>query len=139
VIDGCADRGAEEYHWITPEIREAYVHLHELAWAHSVEVWNRAMAEPPRELAGGLYGIALGGLFAGESMFHRRRDASKVALVGLVGALADADSADRLIDVQWLTPHFASLGAFEVSRQNYLARLERALGVAVPFAFSTSS
>jgi leucyl/phenylalanyl-tRNA--protein transferase len=97
------------------------------------------MAEPPRELAGGLYGIALGGLFAGESMFHRRRDASKVALVGLVGALADADSADRLIDVQWLTPYFASLGAFEVSRQNYLARLERALGVAVPFAFSTSS
>ncbi len=131
VIDGCAGRGEDEYDWISPDVLQAYVHLHELGWAHSVEAWDAG------ELAGGLYGVAIGGLFAGESMFHRRRDASKVALVALVEALADADSADRVIDIQWLTPHLASLGAVEVSRADYLARLERALSVSTPSAFGT--
>ena len=131
VIDGCARRGDDEYDWITPDVLQAYVHLHELGWAHSVEAWQAG------ELAGGLYGVALGGLFAGESMFHRRRDASKVALVALVEALADADSADRIIDIQWLTPHLASLGAVEVSRADYLARLGRALTLATPSALGT--
>jgi leucyl/phenylalanyl-tRNA--protein transferase len=131
VIDGCARRGDDEYDWITPDVLQAYVQLHELGWAHSVEAWDAG------ELAGGLYGVALGGLFAGESMFHRRRDASKVALVALVKALADADSADRIIDIQWLTPHLASLGAVELSRADYLARLERALTLATPSALGS--
>ena len=89
-----------------------YLRLHDLGWAHSVEAWST----DDGELAGGLYGVAIGGLFAGESMFHRRTDASKVALVGLVELLRDDGVADRLLDVQWLTPHLASLGAVEVAR-----------------------
>ena len=88
------------------------------------------------ELVGGLYGVAIGGLFAGESMFHLARDASKVALVALVEGLADAHAADRLLDVQWLTPHLASLGAVEVPRATYLRRLARALPVQAPQLFT---
>jgi leucyl/phenylalanyl-tRNA---protein transferase len=137
VIDACADRGADEYAWITTEIREAFVNLHELGWAHSVEAWSRSADGEP-ELVGGLYGVAVGGLFGGESMFHRRRDASKVALVALVDVLRDDDraGAGRMIDVQWLTPHLASLGAVEVPRREYLRRLELALGLPPPSAFS---
>src|SRR5688500_15521778 len=89
VIDGCADRGEGEYHWITDEIREAFVRLHHLGWAHSVETWTVATNDEPSMLVGGLYGVAIGGLFSGESMFHRRQDASKVALVALVELLRD--------------------------------------------------
>ncbi len=80
-------------------------------------------------LVGGLYGVAIGGLFAGESMFHHERDASKVALVGLVERLADEHADDRVLDVQWRTPHLASLGVMEVPRADYLARLPAALAV----------
>jgi leucyl/phenylalanyl-tRNA---protein transferase len=134
VIDGCAER-PEDDRWITPEIQAAYVRLHELGWAHSIEVWDPATTE----LAGGLYGVAIGGLFAAESMFHRRRDASKVALVALVESLAEPGRGERLLDIQWLTPHLASLGAVEVSRQEYLARLERALRLPLPATFAAAS
>jgi leucyl/phenylalanyl-tRNA--protein transferase len=116
--------------WINHEIRAAYAELHRLGWAHSVEAWD------DEGLAGGLYGVAIGGLFSGESMFHRRTDASKVALVGLVGLLREAGPADRLLDVQWVTPHLATLGAVAVPRREYLARLERALRLPVPPAFT---
>ncbi len=121
VLDGCSDP-SREGRWITPEIRRAYLRLHELGWVHSVEAWSR----DDGELAGGLYGVAVGGLFAGESMFHRRSDASKVALVGLVELLR-SDGRDRLLDVQWCTDHLASLGAVEIPRPEYLARVREAL------------
>jgi leucyl/phenylalanyl-tRNA--protein transferase len=114
VIDACADPSRPSG-WIDEQIRTAYLRLHELGWVHSVEAWRGDT------LAGGLYGVAVGGLFAGESMFHRETDASKVALVGLV-ALLD-DGCDRIVDTQWLTPHLASLGATELSRTEYLDRL----------------
>jgi leucyl/phenylalanyl-tRNA--protein transferase len=116
VVDGCADP-RRPGGWITRDVRDAYVRLHELGWAHSVEAWDAD------GLAGGLYGVAVGRLFAAESMFHRRTDASKAALVALAERLGD----DALIDVQWLTPHLASLGATEIPRDEYLRRLERAL------------
>jgi leucyl/phenylalanyl-tRNA---protein transferase len=119
VVAACGDPRRPQG-WITGEIAAAYAELHRLGWAHSVEAWRGG------ELAGGLYGVAIGGLFAGESMFHRVRDASKVALVGLVELLCDEHAADRLLDVQWVTPHLASLGAIEVSRPAYLRLLDRA-------------
>jgi leucyl/phenylalanyl-tRNA--protein transferase len=124
VVRACADP-ARAGGWITPAIVDAYTRLHELGWAHSVEAWD------DDGLAGGLYGVAVGGLFAGESMFHRRTDASKVALVGLVELLR-ADGLERLLDVQWRTDHLATLGVVEVPRPTYLARLERALTLPLP-------
>jgi leucyl/phenylalanyl-tRNA--protein transferase len=124
VVAGCASR-SRPGRWINREIVAAYRRLHDLGWVHSVEVWRG------EKLVGGLYGVAVGGLFAGESMFHIERDASKVALKALVDLLADG-SPDRLLDVQWATPHLTSLGAVEVSRQEYLRRLRRALGVGLP-------
>ncbi len=121
VIDACGDPGREG-RWITPEIRAAYLALHELGWVHSVEAWDEAGA-----LAGGLYGIAIGGLFAGESMFHRVTDASKVALVALVDLLDRAGAT--LLDVQWVTPHLASLGAVEIPRERYLALVADAVAL----------
>lgn len=106
--------------WITRGIRRAYRRLHELGWAHSVEAWTA-----DGRLAGGLYGVAIGGLFAGESMFHRETDGSKVALVGLVERLRDGGAS--LLDVQWTTPHLASLGAVDIPRADYLERLARAV------------
>ena len=120
VLAGCADP-ARASGWIDDEIAAAYLRLHRLGWAHSVEAWRDG------RLAGGLYGVAIGGLFAGESMFHRERDASKVALVALVDLLNDRYAERRLLDVQWLTPHLASLGAVELPRAAYLRRLEVAL------------
>ncbi|HLF41623.1 MAG TPA: leucyl/phenylalanyl-tRNA--protein transferase, partial [Acidimicrobiia bacterium] len=102
VIEACADP-RREGGWISDDIRAAYRRLHRLGWAHSVEAWD---AEG--YLAGGLYGVAIGGLFAGESMFHRARDASKVALVGLVEMLLADGHPDRLLDVQWATDHLVS-------------------------------
>ncbi|NIR36780.1 MAG: leucyl/phenylalanyl-tRNA--protein transferase [Actinobacteria bacterium] len=114
VIEACADPG-RPHGWIDAQIREAYLRLHELGWVHSVEAWRDG------RLAGGLYGVVVGGLFAGESMFHRERDASKVALVALVDMLSDGHR--RLIDVQWRTDHLASLGVAAWPRRRYLDRL----------------
>ena len=111
VIAGCADP-SRPMGWIDQRIMKAYTRLHAMGWVHSVEVWDED------GLAGGLYGVSIGGLFAGESMFHRKRDASKVALVHLVEVLGDAPNT--LVDVQWLTPHLASLGAEERPRLEYL-------------------
>jgi len=125
VVAGCADP-RRPHGWIDAEIGTAYGRLHELGWAHSVEVWR------DERLVGGLYGVSIGGLFAGESMFHRERDASKVALVALGEILRDEHAADRLLDVQWLTPHLATLGAVEVPRPAYLRLLEAALPLPLP-------
>jgi leucyl/phenylalanyl-tRNA--protein transferase len=119
VLDACADP-RRPHGWINGAIRDAYLRLHELGWAHSVETWT-----PDGELVGGLYGVGIGGLFAGESMFHRRTDASKVALVGLVERLVAADAT--LLDVQWTTDHLRSLGAVDVSRDDYLKLLAEAV------------
>jgi len=133
VIDACADP-SRTGRWINRDVRDAYVRMHELGWAHSVETWST----DDGALVGGLYGVAVGGLFAGESMFHHATDASKVALVALVDRLrADgADGAGRLLDVQWLTPHLESVGAIEVPRSRYLELLEAALLLPLPDAFS---
>ena len=117
VMRGCADR--EEGTWITPEMLVAYRRLHELGHAHSVEVWHGD------ELAGGVYGVGLGGFFAGESMFHRRSDASKVALAALFDRLRARGY--ELFDTQFVTEHTARLGAIEIPRAEYLRRLRRAL------------
>lgn len=115
VIERCGDP-ARRGHWITAEIVEAYERLHALGIAHSVEVWD-----PDDQLVGGVYGVSLGALFAGESMFHSARDASKVALVGLVTLLTEERTADKmLIDTQWQTDHLASLGIEEWDRERYL-------------------
>ena len=106
--------------WITEEFIEAYVRLHHLGWAHSIEV-----IDENGFLAGGLYGVRIGGLFAGESMFHIVRDASKVALMALVQMMKS--SGMSLLDVQWLTPHLASLGAISVRRDEYLRLVEIAV------------
>ena len=129
VVDGCAD-SSRDSGWIDDDIRAAYLRLHQLGWVHSVEAWRSG------RLAGGLYGVAIGGLFAGESMFHRERDASKVALVGLVDLLSDAHAAARVLDTQWQTPHLESLGVVEISRGDYLRRLGAALALPLPEAFA---
>jgi leucyl/phenylalanyl-tRNA---protein transferase len=152
VVAACADPG-RPHGWISPAVRAAYRRLHDLGWAHSVEAWmaggddgdagdGRAGAGDGQDptgdeevLAGGLYGLAIGGLFAGESMFHRQTDASKVALVALVGILQESGDPRALLDVQWQTSHLASLGAVEVPRSAYLARLSRALAAPLPAAF----
>lgn len=128
VVRGCADPGREG-RWITTQIARAYARLHALGWAHSVEVWSG------ESLVGGLYGIAIGGLFAGESMFHRVTDASKVALVALRDVLVADGDPRRLVDVQWVTPHLASLGAREVPRAAYLGMLADALEAPLPTAW----
>ena len=115
VIRACADPSREDG-WITNDFIAAYQRLHELGWAHSVEVFDRDGA-----LAGGLYGVRVGGVFAGESMFHHKRDASKVALIALVDLMRTSGMA--LLDVQWCTEHLASLGAIAISREDYFARL----------------
>ena len=127
VIAGCADP-SRHGRWISDEILGAYVRMHGLGLAHSVEVWNA-----DDELVGGVYGLSLGALFAGESMFHTARDASKVALVGLTTLLAaDRDPGTSLIDTQWSTPHLASLGIEEWDRERYLDRLPDLIGDAGP-------
>ena len=129
VLDACADR-RRPHGWIDRRVRKVYTELYERGIVHSVEAWSRE-----GELAGGLYGVSLGGLFAGESMFHRPdigRDASKAALVALVDFLVAMDPTDRLLDVQWVTPHLASLGVVEISRAEYLNRLAVALPLPSP-------
>lgn len=119
VMRGCADPSRPSG-WITGDFVDAYCRLHELGWAHSVEVFDQEGT-----LAGGLYGVKVDGLFAGESMFSRQRDASKVALMALVSLMRESGMA--LLDAQWCTDHLASLGAIEISRDEYLRRLARAV------------
>lgn len=128
VIAACGDP-SRPHAWIDSDIVAAYTALHRLGWAHSVEAWRDG------ELVGGLYGIAVGGLFAGESMFHRATDASKVALLGLVEMMRDEHADRRLLDVQWSTDHLASLGVVEVSRPDYAEMLACALEVPLPVLF----
>lgn len=137
VLAGCAERSRPGA-WITPSLARAYRRLHELGWAHSVETWTDEGL-----LAGGLYGVAIGGLFAGESMFRARtldprrtRDASKVALVALVDLLRASPPGPRLLDVQWRTDHLTSLGAVEIPREDYLRQLAAALTTPAPTAFT---
>jgi len=120
VIDGCANPQREQG-WINNEIKTAYKNLFDLKIAHSVAVYDKN-----RKLVGGLYGVEMGGFFAGESMFHQARDASKVALYWLVQKLKSTTGV-RLLDVQWLTPHLARMGASEISRIQYLKMLQKAL------------
>lgn len=120
VVKACAERAET---WINGEIERAAVRLHELGHAHSIEVWENG------SLAGGLYGISLGGAFFGESMFSRSRDASKVAMAWLVARLKAGNF--RLLDCQIMTPHLASLGAIEISRDDYVALLSTAVGAGV--------
>ena len=129
VLAGCADRRRPNG-WIDQRIRRVYRQLHRQGIVHSVESWTA-----DGQLAGGLYGVSIGGLFAGESMFHRSdigRDASKVALVALVERLRAAGGNGRLLDVQWMTPHLASLGVVEISRAEYLDILADALRLPLP-------
>jgi len=117
VMEACAER--KEGTWISPQIIRSYVNLHRLGHAHSVEAWLDG------KLAGGLYGVHIGGAFFGESMFHRVTDASKVALVALVERLRARQFV--LLDTQWITPHLAGFGAYEISRREYLWRLQKAV------------
>jgi leucyl/phenylalanyl-tRNA--protein transferase len=123
VIAACAERAGGT--WITPAMHAAYTHLHELGWVHSVEVWDGDL------LAGGVYGVAIGGLFAAESMFHRIRDASKIALAALVDRLRGRRFI--LLDVQLKTPHLASLGVVEIARDDYLERVAAATALPITF------
>jgi leucyl/phenylalanyl-tRNA--protein transferase len=124
VMRGCADRPGEGT-WLTAEMIDAYEELHRLGHAHSVEVWRG------ETLAGGIYGLAIGGFFAGESMFHRVTDASKVALVHLIDRLKARGYT--LFDIQMATPHTTRLGAVEIPRAEYLKRLKQAVKQVVTF------
>ena len=128
VIRACAetDRGPDDAGtWISAEIVDSYCALHDLGYAHSVEAWQED------QLVGGLYGVALGGAFFGESMFHRVTDASKVVLVALVERLRARGFA--LLDTQWVTPHLEQFGAVEISRSDYMRMLETSLKVEASF------
>lgn len=128
VLIRCADP-SRPGGWIDDRIATVYSTLHDFGIAHSVEAWT-----DDDQLAGGLYGVSIGGLFAGESMFHDPvvgRDASKAALVGLVDILR-MDGHRRLLDVQWQTPHLAGLGVIEIGRDDYLRRLAAALLLPAP-------
>jgi leucyl/phenylalanyl-tRNA---protein transferase len=150
VIRGCATSGdRDDNTWLTPAMIDAYCRMHELGHAHSVEVWSghplplgesRIEGTCPQRphlpkgegiLVGGTYGIAIGGLFAAESMFYWKRDASKVAIVHLVAHLRS--QGYTILDIQQLTPHTASMGAVEISRVEYLRRL--AVAVELPVTF----
>ena len=124
VVAGCARRGSDEV-WITPSIQSAYQRLHEMGYAHSVETWRDGL------LVGGVYGVAVGGYFAGESMFHRTRDASKVALAHLVRHLHEREF--QLFDIQQWTPHTGRLGAKQIARDEFIGRLENAVNLPVSF------
>ena len=124
VIDGCAQRRET---WISQEIRASYLNLHALGHAHSVEAWHEG------QLAGGLYGVSIGGAFFGESMFHEVTDASKVALHALVERLRLRGF--KLLDTQWTTSHLRTFGTFEMPRSEYLSRLR--VAVELPCSFDS--
>jgi len=121
VIDGCRTV-RRPGGWISQKIVTAYRRLHRMGLAHSIETWSA-----DGRLVGGLYGVGIGGLFAGESMYHLATDASKVALAELVERLGADGEHTRLLDVQWRTDHLASLGVVEIPRREYLQRLDVAL------------
>jgi leucyl/phenylalanyl-tRNA--protein transferase len=123
VMQQCAERPET---WINREIIESYTRLHQLGYAHSIEAWQNG------ELAGGLYGVAIGGAFFGESMFHHVRDASKIALLGLVEHLRERKFV--LLDTQWVTPHLQQFGAVEIPRADYLHLLTTAVNLPRRFA-----
>jgi leucyl/phenylalanyl-tRNA--protein transferase len=122
VMRACA---ARDETWINGEIFESYCDLHRLGYAHSVEAWKNG------ELAGGLYGVALGGAFFGESMFHVVTEASKVALHALVERMRERKFT--LLDVQWLTPHLLQFGAMEIARSQYLKQLKSSVSLRCQF------
>jgi leucyl/phenylalanyl-tRNA---protein transferase len=122
VMRACAERAET---WISEEIIRSYVNLHRLGFGHSVETWSND------ELVGGLYGVSIGGAYFGESMFHTKTDASKVALTALVERLRERGF--RLLDSQYVTPHLQTFGAVEITRQEYLRVLKQALGVDARF------
>jgi leucyl/phenylalanyl-tRNA---protein transferase len=125
VIRACASREDEDGSWIDDEILQSYCALHQRGLAHSVETWQDGA------LAGGLYGVAIGGAFFGESMFHRVTDASKVAMVALVERLRARGFV--LLDTQWVTDHLTQFGAIEIPRRRYLRLLDAALRVEANF------
>ncbi|MET9270130.1 leucyl/phenylalanyl-tRNA--protein transferase [Kribbella sp. NPDC003557] len=129
VIRACADP-RRPGSWIDRDIIASYTELHRLGWVHSVEAWDGD------ELAGGLYGVAIGGLFAGESMFHHKTDGSKAAVAGTIELLNDEYAAERVFDIQWVTDHLATLGAVSIPRETYVRRVSRALDVPLPKAFT---
>jgi leucyl/phenylalanyl-tRNA--protein transferase len=126
VIQACAAREDSDGDWIDDEIVESYCALHEQGFAHSVETWQDGV------MVGGLYGVALGGAFFGESMFHRVSDASKAALAALVDRLRGRGYA--LLDTQWVTGHLAQFGAIEIPRRRYLKLLDEALKIDTSFS-----
>lgn len=128
VIEQCRSQ-ARPGGWISDDIVASYIRLHRMGWAHSIETWQNG------KLVGGLYGIAIGGLFAGESMFHTVTDASKVALMHLADVINDG--RDRLIDTQWFTEHLGTLGATEITRPAYLNRLQAVLQTPLPSQWDT--
>jgi leucyl/phenylalanyl-tRNA--protein transferase len=125
VIQACADREDSDGDWIDEEIIASYCALHEQGFAHSVETWREGL------LVGGLYGVAVGGAFFGESMFHRESDASKAALAGLVDRLRARRYT--LLDTQWVTEHLTQFGAIEIPRRRYLRLLDDALAIQAAF------
>ena len=131
VITSCASRPADAGNWIDTEIIDSYCALYDAGYAHSVEAWRDG------QLAGGLYGVALGGAFFGESMFRTETDASKVALCALVDRLHAREF--RLLDTQWLTPHLEQFGAIEIPRGEYLPMLAEAVGLKRSFIDSDQS
>jgi leucyl/phenylalanyl-tRNA--protein transferase len=126
VIEGCGDDKRPKG-WINKDIKTAYKKLFELGYVHSVEVWNKK-----DELVGGLYGVEVNGLFAGESMFHKETDASKTAMVYLVNQLKEA-GGERIFDVQWQTPHLKSMGVIKISRAKYISLLPEVMNTTPAF------
>jgi leucyl/phenylalanyl-tRNA--protein transferase len=126
VIEGCGDDKRPKG-WINKDIKTAYKKLFELGYVHSVEVWNKK-----DELVGGLYGVEVNGLFAGESMFHKQTDASKTAMVYLVNQLKEA-GGKRIFDVQWQTPHLKSMGVIKISRAKYISLLPEVMNTTPAF------
>jgi leucyl/phenylalanyl-tRNA--protein transferase len=126
VIEGCGDDKRPKG-WINKDIKTAYKKLFDLGYVHSVEVWNKK-----DELVGGLYGVEVNGLFAGESMFHKQTDASKTAMVYLVNQLKEA-GGERIFDVQWQTPHLKSMGVVKISRAKYISLLPEVLNTPPAF------
>lgn len=126
VIEGCGDDKRPKG-WINKDIKTAYKKLFDLGYVHSVEVWNKK-----DELVGGLYGVEVNGLFAGESMFHKQTDASKTAMVYLVNLLKEA-GGERIFDVQWQTPHLKSMGVIKISRAKYISLLPEVLNTPPAF------
>ena len=124
VMNACAENRSDG-NWIDEDFVSAYLRLFEFGWAHSIEVWQNDA------LVGGLYGVSIGGLFAGESMFHRVTDASKAAMVATEERLREGGGA--LFDVQWSTPHLESMGAIEIGREEYLKSLAAALAAPVVY------